>query len=152
MTEIFDRKMFNRLYFEWFKAVCERSPEIAIEADKQVIPRLGKKMAQKIKEILSGNQLTIDYLFNALKLSHWFQEDVKVSEKGKGYLILQTENCAFQEHWIKKFDEVLYCPASHSKFLEEFCEEINPNSKIENLLEPTKNPKDSVYCKWKISI
>ncbi len=152
MVEIFDRNMFNRLYFEWFQAVYERNPEIAIECDIQVIPRLGKKMAQKIKETLPGNQLTIDYMFDALKLSHWFQEDVKIAERGDDYLVLQTENCIFQTHWIKKFDEVLYCPASHGRFLEEFCREINPGSKVENLLGPSKNPKDKVYCKWKISI
>lgn len=152
MEEIFDRKMFNRLYFEWFQAVHERNREVAIEADKQVIPRLGKKMAQKIKEVLPGNHLTTDYMFDALKLSHWFQEDVGVLEKGEDYLVLYTKNCSFQEHWVNKFGDVIYCPASHGLFLEEFCKEINPKSKIENLLEPARNPKDDICCAWKISI
>ncbi len=152
MAEIFDRNMFNRLYFEWFQAIYERNPEIAIECDIQVIPRLGKKMAQKIKETLPGNRLTIDYMFDALKLSHWFQEDVGVAEKGENYLVLQTKNCSFEIPWIKKFGKPLYCIHSHGAFLKEFCREINSNSKIENLISPVENPSDNIYCKWKISI
>ncbi len=152
MTEIFDRNMFNRLYFEWFQAVYERDPKIAKECDIQVIPRLGKKMAQKIKETVPGNQSTINYMLDALKLSHWFQEDVSIPAKGDNYFFLVTRNCSFQKHWVKKFDEVLYCPASHGKFLEEFCKEINSNSKIENLSAPSKNPRNGIYCTWKISI
>lgn len=149
---IFDRDMFNRLYFEWFCAVYERDPKVAIEADKQVIPRLGKKMAQLIKKDIPGNTKTIDYLLSALKESHWFQEDVEVTEKEKNYITLQTKNCSFQKPWIEKYGDVLYCIDSHKAFLEEFCREINPRAKIENLVEPVKNPKNKVYCKWRISI
>ncbi len=152
MIEIFDRNMFNRLYYEWFQAVYERDPETAKECDIQVIPRLGKKMAQKIKETVPGDQSTIDYLFESLKLSHWFQEDVIVADRGENYLTLQTKNCIFEAHWIKRFGKPLYCITSHGAFLKEFCREINPNSKIENLVAPVENPADGIYCKWKISI
>ena len=77
---------------------------------------------------------------------------MKLVEKKEDYMVLQAEGCAFQTNWVKKFNEVLYCPTSHGKFLEEFCKEINPNSKIENLVGPKENPKDNIYCAWKISI
>ena len=108
MEEIFDRKMFNRLYFEWFSEVYKKNPEVAIEGDKQVIPRLGKKMAQRIKEKFPENTCTIDYMFEALKQSHWFQEDVELVEKKDNYLILQTKECTFQKYWIKKFSKYGY--------------------------------------------
>lgn len=156
IMDIFDRNMFNRLYFEWFCAVYEREPDVAIEADKQVIPRLGKKMAQKIKEQMRGDANSIEYLLDALKQSHWFQEEIEIIERTKeraeNYAILQAKCCSFQIHWIEKFGEPLYCITSHGNFLKEFCREINPNSKIENLIAPEKNPKDDVYCKWRISI
>jgi hypothetical protein len=152
MTDIFDRNMFNRLYYEWFQAVHERDPELAKECDIQVIPRLGKKMAQKIKETLPGDKSSIEYISEALSLSHWFQEDVTIAEKGNNYVILQTKNCAFEKHWIKKFGKPLYCIPSHGAFLTEFCSEINPRAKIENLVAPVENPKDDIYCKWKISL
>ncbi|MDO8516726.1 MAG: hypothetical protein Q7S33_01245 [Nanoarchaeota archaeon] len=150
---IFDRDMFNRLYFTWFLEVYSQNKEIAIEADRQVVPRVGKKMAQLIKEQIPGDTNTSDYMFNALKESHWFQEDVELVEKNDNYLVLQAKNCIFQEHWLKNTGELLYCcTGSHGRFLEEFCKEINPISKVENLRGPTENPKDNVYCKWKISI
>jgi len=152
MKDIFNREMFNRLYFEWLTAVYERNPEIATEGDKQVIQRLGKKMAQRIKDIVPRNSSTIDYIFEALKLSHWFQEKIEIVEKTDNYLILQTRGCSFQKHWIEKFNGVFYCATSHRAFLEAFCKEINPNSKIENLVSPIENPPDNIYCQWKISV
>jgi hypothetical protein len=150
--EIFDRTLFNRLYYRWFSGVHKKNPELAIELDKKIIPEMGKIMAQRVKENIPGDTSTIDYLINALGKSHWYQEDVEVAEKTENYAVLQTKNCVFQMKWIEKFNEPLYCIASHRPFLEEFCKEINPKSKIEKLVEPTKNPEDDIYCKWKISI
>jgi len=147
---IFDRTLFNRLYYRWFSGIYEKDPKLAEELDKKIIPEMGRIMAQRIKETSPGDYSKIDYLVSALEKSHWFQECVEVTEKTSDYAILQTRDCCFQTSWIKKFGEPLYCITSHGNFLEEFCKEINPNSKIENLTKPTKNPEDAVYCKWKI--
>ena len=147
---VFDRKWFNMLYFKMIENIYEKDPELAREVDFNVIGGLGKRMAKEIKEQSPQVPNKMDYLLNALRESHWFQENVEVIEKSDREVILQTRNCSWQLPWMKKHQEIYPCINSHKAFLEEFSKEIDPKMRVENLLEPTKNPKDGIYCKWKI--
>lgn len=147
---IFDRKWFNRLYIRWCESVYDRDPELAKELDKIVVSSLGKRMAEEIKNQIPKSQNTMDYLYNALRESHWFQENVELVEKSDNEMVLQVRDCSWQSHWMKKYQELYPCVDSHKAFLEEFCREIDPDISIENLVAPVKNPEDGVYCRWKI--
>jgi hypothetical protein len=148
---VFDRKWFNRLYIKWFDGIYSKDSELAEELDIKIISGLGKRMAREIKDIIPPNKNTMEYLLSALKESHWFQEDVQVVAKSDEEMILQSKNCTFQSYMMQKHQEPYYhCTVSHKAFLEEFCKEIDPNIKVENLISPVKNPKDKIYCKWKI--
>jgi len=147
---VFDRKWFNRLYYKWLEDAYDKDPELAKELDTAVIGGLGRRMAREIKDQIPQTQNEMDYLLKALRESHWFQENVGVVGKSNNEMILQTRNCSFQLAWMKKHGDVYPCKVSHKTFLENFCREVDPNLKVENLSAPTKNPKDGVYCRWKI--
>ena len=147
---IFDRKWFNKLYYKWTDAVYEKNPELAKELDKVVVGGLGKTMAFAIKEKNPKDQYSMDDLINALQESHWFQEKVEIVEKSDNQIILQTRDCSWQLAWLKKYRDIYSCVNSHNAFLEAFCKEIDHRLRVENLLVPSKNPEDGIYCKWKI--
>lgn len=151
--EVFDRDFWNRCYVTWLRELYDVNPELACELDAVVIPKLGVPMAQRIKEKLgSESQDTLGYLSAALRLTHWFQEDVEIEEIGEKALKLQTRNCSLQCCWQKKYGRVLDCPKSHKPFLENFCWEINKTAGIKLVKSPEPLPEDEVYCAWIITI
>lgn len=146
---MFDRGWFNRLYFKWVEKVYAKDPKLAYELDKTIIPELGKKMAKEIKDKLPKKHNVMDYLFDGLKESHWFQEQVDIVGQNDNEIVLQTKECSWQVAWKKRFGELYYCVDSHKAFLEAFCKEFDSGIKVENLLGPSEL-KDNVYCRWRI--
>lgn len=150
---MFDRKWFNRAYFLWFNSVYKRDKNLAMEVDIEVIGGLGKKMAEEIRDSLLVNTKSanlFELIYEALKESHWFQEDVELVKVDQNSLMLQTKNCSFQKCWIKNHNEPCFCINSHKAFLESFCKVFDSGLIVENLVQPSKDPANNVYCSWLI--
>ena len=118
--------------------------------DETVVTILGERMVKKVKELHPEYKSLspINGVIEALKFTHWFQEDVRVFNKNETSAEIGLTECSWQKYWKRKQGEYYpECIKPHLGFLRTFCYGWDNNLEVVNLISPDSQGQ----CKWKIA-